>query len=86
MSKLVSPHGSAKLRPLLLEGAALEAERARAETLPAIAISSREAGGIPAVFLLKTLIPVFALNLLLQGLAEILRNTLVLVRGENSHG
>ena len=32
MSRLVSPHGSAKLRPLLLEGEALEAERARAAT------------------------------------------------------
>ena len=37
---------------------------------------SAEAGGIPAIFLLKTLIPLFALNLLLQGVAETLRNTL----------
>lgn len=41
--------------------------------------SSAEAGGIPAVFLLKSLIPLLALNLFLQGLAETLRNALVLV-------
>ncbi len=40
---------------------------------------SSEPGGIPAVFLLKTLIPLMALNLLLQGTAETLRATLVLV-------
>lgn len=34
---------------------------------------SSEVGGIPAVFLLKTLIPVMAILLLLQGIAEILR-------------
>lgn len=34
---------------------------------------SPEVGGIPAVFLLKTLIPVTAVLLLLQGLAEIAR-------------
>lgn len=34
---------------------------------------SPEPGGIPAVFLLKTLIPLMAVNLLLQGVAEILR-------------
>jgi TRAP-type mannitol/chloroaromatic compound transport system permease small subunit len=41
--------------------------------------TSPEPGGIPAVFLLKTLIPLMALNLLLQGLAEILRAALLLV-------
>ncbi len=41
--------------------------------------TSPEPGGIPAVFLLKTLIPLMALNLLLQGLAEIFRAALVLV-------
>ena len=41
--------------------------------------SSPEPGGIPAVFLLKTLIPLMALNLLLQGLAEVFRAALVLV-------
>ncbi len=40
---------------------------------------SSEPGGIPAVFLLKTLIPLMAITLSLQGLAEILRNTLVLI-------
>jgi TRAP-type mannitol/chloroaromatic compound transport system permease small subunit len=43
---------------------------------------SSEPGGIPAVYLLKTLIPLMAFNLLLQGLAETLRSTLVLVEGE----
>ena len=46
MSTLVSPHGSAGLRPLLLEGADREAERTRAVTLPAIQLSSREAGDV----------------------------------------
>ena len=41
--------------------------------------TSPEPGGIPAVFLLKSLIPLMALNLLLQGLAETLRSALVLV-------
>lgn len=40
---------------------------------------STEPGGIPAVFLLKTLIPIMAINLAIQGLTEVLRNTLVLV-------
>ena len=43
---------------------------------------SPEPGGIPAVFLLKTLLLLLPVNLLLQGIAEILRNTLVLVEGE----
>jgi len=47
----------------------------------AIGETSPEPGGIPAVFLLKSLIPLMALNLLLQGLAEILRSALVLVEG-----
>lgn len=42
---------------------------------------SSEAGGIPAVYLLKSLIPLMALNLLLQGVAETLRSTLILVEG-----
>jgi TRAP-type mannitol/chloroaromatic compound transport system permease small subunit len=45
----------------------------------AIRESSPEPGGIPAVFLLKTLMPLLALNLFLQGLAETLRSALVLV-------
>lgn len=43
---------------------------------------STEPGGIPAVFLLKTLIPLMAVNLALQGLVEVLRNALVLVSGD----
>lgn len=46
MSKLVKPHGSPVLKPLLLEGAALTAERTRAQSLPRIQISSREAGDL----------------------------------------
>jgi TRAP-type mannitol/chloroaromatic compound transport system permease small subunit len=45
----------------------------------AIRETSPEPGGIPAVFLLKTLLPIMALNLLLQGTAEILRNAMILV-------
>ena len=41
--------------------------------------ASAEPGGIPAVFLLKTLIPVAAATLALQGVAEVLRNALYLV-------
>ena len=37
--------------------------------------SSKEAGGLPLVFLLKSLIPTFCVLLMLQGLAEILRHT-----------
>ncbi len=39
---------------------------------------SSDAGGIPAVFLLKSLIPAMAFTLLLQGVAEILRNLALL--------
>lgn len=46
MSKLVKPHGSPVLKPLLLEGAALTAERTRAQNLPRIRISSRETGDL----------------------------------------
>lgn len=42
MSQLVPPHGSPELKPLLLSGAALEAEKKRAESLPKITITSRE--------------------------------------------
>jgi TRAP-type mannitol/chloroaromatic compound transport system permease small subunit len=41
--------------------------------------TSSELGGIAAVYLLKALIPAMGINLLLQGLAETLRNALVLV-------
>src|SRR5436190_6748512 len=46
MSKLVAPHGGGNLRPLLLEGAALRAELARADSLPKISVSSRERGDL----------------------------------------
>lgn len=39
---------------------------------------SPESGGIPAVFLLKTLIPVFAILMIMQGVAEIVRNALII--------
>lgn len=39
---------------------------------------SPEPGGIPAVYLLKTLIPLGAINLALQGIAEVLRAALQL--------
>ena len=44
---------------------------------------SAEPGGIPAIFLLKTLIPSMSLNLLAQGLAEVLRNALILIEVED---
>jgi len=46
MSKLVHPHGGESLRPLLLAGAALKAELARAKTLPRLRVSSREKGDL----------------------------------------
>ena len=39
---------------------------------------SADSGGIPGIFLLKSLIPAMAFTLLLQGVAEILRNLAVL--------
>jgi TRAP-type mannitol/chloroaromatic compound transport system permease small subunit len=42
---------------------------------------SQEAAGLPAVFLLKTAIPVFALLLILQGVAEAIRAADVLRGG-----
>ena len=50
----------------------------------AIRETSVEAGGLPAVFLLKTLIPLMAFNLALQGLAELIRNTRLLVYGQET--
>lgn len=41
--------------------------------------TSAEPGGIPAVFLLKTLIPLMAVNLALQGIAEFCRALAVLM-------
>lgn len=46
--------------------------------------SSPEPGGIAAVFLLKTLIPLGAANLALQGIAEVLRAALLLTRREQA--
>ena len=45
--------------------------------------TSADAGGIPAMFLLKTLLPLLALNLFLQALAETLRNAAILVGGRD---
>ncbi|MBU2479198.1 MAG: sulfate adenylyltransferase, partial [Gammaproteobacteria bacterium] len=46
MSKLVKPHGGGELKPLLLEGQALSAEKTRAAGLKKVNVSSREAGDI----------------------------------------
>ena len=43
---LVNPHGGGDLRPLLLAGEQLAAEKARAATLPRLRVSSREKGDI----------------------------------------
>jgi TRAP-type mannitol/chloroaromatic compound transport system permease small subunit len=50
----------------------------------AILERSREASGLPLVFLLKTLIPLFALLLALQGIAQAARAWLTLARGAAS--
>jgi len=46
MSKLVRPHGGGELKPLLLTGDALAAEKARAASLPKVNLSSRETGDL----------------------------------------
>src|SRR5512135_3032973 len=46
MSKLVRPHGGGELKPLLLTGDALAAEKARAASLPKVKMSSRETGDL----------------------------------------
>ncbi len=46
MSHLVRPHGGGPLKPLLLTGTALVEERKRAQTLPRVMITSREAGDL----------------------------------------
>ena len=46
MANLVRPHGGTSLRPLMPEGEALASARARAGRLPAVPVSSREAGDI----------------------------------------
>ncbi|MYL23567.1 TRAP transporter small permease subunit [Halomonas alkaliantarctica] len=40
--------------------------------------TSSDYGGIPAVFLLKTMIPVFALLMIVQGIVEVVRNIYIL--------
>jgi TRAP-type mannitol/chloroaromatic compound transport system permease small subunit len=50
----------------------------------AILERSREASGLPAVFLLKTLIPLFAVLLALQGVAQAIRAATVLRRSPAS--
>jgi sulfate adenylyltransferase len=45
-SRLVQPHGSSKLKPLLLEGPALQEEKKRAQSLPRLSVSSREKGDL----------------------------------------
>ncbi len=46
MTNLVKPHCSDQLKPLLLDGDALEAEIARAENLPRVEMQSREVGDL----------------------------------------
>lgn len=46
MSSLVKPHGADELKPLLLEGEALQAEQQRAAELPQLKMSSRETGDL----------------------------------------
>ena len=52
----------------------------------AILERSREASGLPLVFLLKTLIPAFALLLGLQGIAQAIRARLVLTGATPASG
>jgi TRAP-type mannitol/chloroaromatic compound transport system permease small subunit len=49
----------------------------------AVRESSPEPGGIPFLYLLKTLLPLMAINLAIAGCADILRNAVLLVRGES---
>lgn len=46
MPKLVNPHGSSDLKPLLLTGEAREEELKRAQSLPKVRLSSREKGDL----------------------------------------
>ncbi len=46
MSRLVKPHGGGELKPLLLTGDALAAEKARAQSLKQVKMSSRETGDL----------------------------------------
>lgn len=42
--------------------------------------TSPEPNGLPAIYMLKALIPLFAFTLFLQGLAECLRNAMILMK------
>ncbi|MFK7829948.1 MAG: TRAP transporter small permease subunit [Congregibacter sp.] len=46
--------------------------------------SSPEPGGIPYLYLLKTLLPLMAINLALAGIADVLRNAETLIVGETA--
>lgn len=46
MSRLVNPHGGGDLKPLLLTGEALAAEKARAQSLKQVKMTSRETGDL----------------------------------------
>jgi len=46
MRRLVRPHGGGELKPLMLEGEALETERIRARKLAKVPLSSRETGDL----------------------------------------
>jgi sulfate adenylyltransferase len=46
VSKLVPPHGSAELKPLLLEGPARQEELKKAKSLPKVTMTSRETGDL----------------------------------------
>lgn len=54
--------------------------------------TSPEPGGLPFIYLLKTLIPVMMISLLLQGIADIIKNLAVILNvttvtsGENTRG
>lgn len=46
--------------------------------------TSQEAGGLPLVFVLKSLLLLFALTMSLQGVAELLKNALALTTREEN--
>lgn len=48
--------------------------------------TSPEPGGLPFVYLLKTLIPIMMICLIVQGLADIAKNIAVVKAGKNSKG
>lgn len=48
--------------------------------------SSPQAGGLPLVFVLKSFILLFALTMTLQGIAELIKNTLTLTVSKQKQG